>query len=69
MLRALRHVRHRGLVAEHKAAGSARDRMGIKPLYFHLRGGELISLGTENHIRPPGIKRELDFTGCITISR
>ena len=42
----------------------ARDRMGIKPLYFHLRGGELY-FGSElkTIFAHPEFKRELDFTG------
>jgi len=42
----------------------ARDRLGIKPLYFHLRGGELY-FGSElkTIFAHPEFKRELDFTG------
>jgi asparagine synthase (glutamine-hydrolysing) len=42
----------------------ARDRLGIKPLYFHLRGGELY-FGSElkTIFSHPEFKRELDFTG------
>ena len=42
----------------------ARDRMGIKPLYFHLRDGELY-FGSElkTIFAHPEFKRELDFTG------
>jgi asparagine synthase (glutamine-hydrolysing) len=42
----------------------ARDRLGIKPLYFNLRGGELY-FGSElkTIFAHPEFKRELDFTG------
>jgi asparagine synthase (glutamine-hydrolysing) len=42
----------------------ARDRLGIKPLYFNLRGGELY-FGSElkTIFAHPEFSRELDFTG------
>ena len=42
----------------------ARDRLGIKPLYFHLRDGE-IYFGSElkTIFAHPEFKRDLDFTG------
>ena len=42
----------------------ARDRLGIKPLYFHRSGGELY-FGSElkTIFAHPEFKRELDFTG------
>jgi asparagine synthase (glutamine-hydrolysing) len=42
----------------------ARDRLGIKPLYFHLKNGE-IYFGSElkTIFSHPEFKRELDFTG------